>query len=205
MPEGEIFRGFGGSQGRTRIVELGGGRWGFQDPDEKAIYERADGTLFTRPSNRFQPTAWAVDRVTYAPDVGELVDSIGHQVPIAALRLPERGSVTQYKTVEARWIPLRADPSTFTPGANQELIERIVFRDAQGNLQTLDMSYGRAGKYDPSQTGAKWRYFAGKMAGEETDPGEGKRTNTRDLKRAVVYQEFLVKSIVPRAPTVTGR
>jgi len=204
MPEGNVFLlDVEPSRGRVRIVDFGGGRYGFQDPDAVHLYQRPDGSVFT-VQNPFVGNMFATQRVTYEPDLGHLADSLGNRVPIGALRMPGGGSVVDYKTVQAVWQPLGVDPRSFTPGANQEIVERVVFQDAQGRMMTLNLSYGEGEKYDRSKTAEKWRYFASKAAGEDEDPGEGKRKETRELQKQVVIREFLVKTIRPRAATVTG-
>jgi hypothetical protein len=204
MPEGNVFLlDVEPSRGRVRIVDFGGGRYGFQDPDAVSLYQRPDGSVFT-VQNPFVGNMFATQRVTYEPELGFLSDSLGNRVPIGALRMPGGGSVVDYKTVKAVWEPLGVDPRSFTPTHNQEIVERVVFLDAEGRLQTLNLSYGEGEKYDRSKTGEKWRWFATKMTGEDADPGEGNRTDTRELQKHVVVREFLVKTIRPRGAGVTG-
>ncbi len=132
------------------------------------------------------------------------LDFIVGRVEVRSHADPGAGSVVDYKTVQAVWKPLDVDPRSFTPGSNQEIIERVVFQDAQGRMMTLNLSYGEGEKYDRSKTAEKWRYFAARASGEEADPGEGNRIETRELAKQVVLREFLVKTIRPRAATVTG-
>jgi hypothetical protein len=191
------------SRGRTRIVDMGRGNYQFQDPDYAALMQRPDGSTFVE-RNVFIGNAYAVEHLAYNYDLGFVADSFGTRVPLAALAFPKRGTVVEYKTLTATWKPLDKDPRQFKPNANQEIVERVIFMDGHGNLQTLDMSYGKGKKYDRSKTGEKWRYFAGRMAGEEEDPGAGNRLSTRELQKNVVSREFLVKEMTPRPPTVTG-
>jgi hypothetical protein len=168
---GEVFGG-----PRVRVVRDSSGRViGFQDPDQ---------------GSRFISRADALDRLRYNIEKAQVEDSFGNGVGVGALSIPGRGVTVGYKNGEAVYTPLEGDPSTFKPDPNQEIIERTIFIDKDGNLVTVEISYGYGNGYDPAKYGGKWRYEASQALGLE----EGERLPTSDLQRAVAGQEFTIKT-----------
>lgn len=161
---------------RVRVVRDRQGRVvGFQDPDKRNIFiRRVD----------------AVPRLRYSVERSQVEDSFGNRVGVGALGLPLRGYDVAFKVKEAAYRPLAIDPLSFRPNPDQELIEKTTYTTKDGKLVTSEMSYGLGEKYDPSKTGRKWRHEASKALGRP----EGERLPTRDLKRAVLYKEFIVKT-----------
>lgn len=171
LPNGEI------SARRVRVVRDSGGRFiGFQDPD-------AGGRFITRDE--------AASRLRFSVEEGALVDSFGAPVGVGGITLPRRGVEVGYKLRSASYKPLDTEPARFKPGANQELIERVYFTKADGSLVSLETSYGLGRDYDPHRTGGRWRQAASEALGLK----EGQRLPTRDLQRAVIMKEFIVKTI----------
>jgi hypothetical protein len=162
---------------RVRVVRDAQGRFiGFQDPELGA---------------RFISRADAISRLRYSTERAAILDSFGNEVGVGALALPGRGQQVAYKFKTVEYTNLNLAPQEFTPGTNQELIERTVFIDAEGNLVTSEMSYGLGTKFDPAKGGGRWR----KAASEALGIPEQERKSTRELKRAVAYQEYIVKTI----------
>jgi len=162
---------------RVRIARDRKGRVvGFQDPDKRSVFiTRAD----------------AVKRLRINKDTRQVEDSFGNRVGVGALGLPGRGVELVYKTKTAAYTPLGADPRTYNPKPNEEILERTTFATKEGKLVTSETSYGLGEKYDPSKTGGRWRRDASKALGVP----EGGRLPTRDLQRAVLYKEYIVKRI----------
>jgi len=162
---------------RVRIVRDRKGRVvGFQDPDRRSVFiTRAD----------------AVPRLRINPNTRQVEDSFGNQVGVGALGLPGRGIDVAFKVKMASYVPLRTDPKTYNPKPNEEIIERTTFATKEGKLVTSETSYGLGEKYDPAKTGGRWRRDASKAVGA----GEKARLPTRDLQRAVLYKEYMVKRI----------
>ncbi len=162
---------------RVRIARDRKGRVvGFQDPDKRSVFiSRAD----------------AVKRLRINPDTRQIEDSFGNRVGVGALALPGRGIELVYKTKMASFTPLAVDPRTYNPKPNEEIIERTTFATKKGRLITSETSYGLGEKYDPSKTGGRWRRDASKALGVS----EGGRLPTRDLQRAVLHKEYIIKRI----------
>jgi len=184
------------SQGRVRAIEIGG-RIQFQDPDLVVAREYPDGRIVSGIRNLFTRTTDSVTRLRFDYGAGRLEDSFGKRVPVTSVKIPDRGVTFQFRFQEATWSPLGVDPRRFTPGPNQEIVERVVFLDRDGNLIVENFSYGLGSKYDRTKTGAKWRYAAARALGEESDPGPGNRLTTAELQKAVLEREFLVKTTQP--------
>jgi len=162
---------------RVRIVRDRKGRVvGYQDPDQ---------------ASRFISRADAIPRLRINKDTRQVEDSFGNRVGVGALGLPGRGVELTYKTKTAAYTPLAADPRTYNPKPNEEILERTTFATKEGKLVTSETSYGLGEKYDPSKTGGRWRRDASKALGVP----EGGRLPTRDLSRAVLNKEFIIKRI----------
>lgn len=162
---------------RVRVARDRKGRVvGFQDPDKRSVFiSRKD----------------AISRLRINKDTRQVEDSFGNRVGIGALGLPGRGIELTYKTKSAAYKPLATDPRSYNPKPNEEIIERTTFATKGGKLITSETSYGLGEKYDPSKTGGRWRRDASKALGVS----EGGRLPTRDLKRAVLHKEFIIKRI----------
>lgn len=162
---------------RVRVVRDRRGEFvGFQDPDKRSIFiSRKDAT----------------SRLRINKDTRQVEDSFGNRVGVGALGLPGRGVELLYKTKAASYRPLAADPRTYNPRPNEEILERTTFATKGGRLITSETSYGLGEKYDPSKTGGRWRRDASSALGVP----EGGRLPTRDLRRAVLHKEFIVKRI----------
>ncbi len=162
---------------RIRVARTKDGKIiGFQDPDR---------------GNRFVSRKDALPRMRYSVEKSRIEDSFGNEIGVGSLGLPGRGVTVGFKVKEATYKPLPTSPQNFQPRANQEVIERTVFLTREGKLVSTETSYGLGQDYDPAKAGGKWRADASKAVGAK----EGERLPTRDLSRAIVYQEFLVKSI----------
>jgi hypothetical protein len=162
---------------RVRVVRDSQGRFiGFQDPDR---------------GGRFISRADALSRLRYSTEEAAILDSFGNRVGVGALSIPGRGVGVAYKFKTVEYTPLSVDPQKFKPGTNQELIERTVFIDSEGNLVTSEMSYGLGTEFDPAKGGGRWR----KAASEALGIPEQERRPTRELRRAVAYQQYIVKTI----------
>jgi hypothetical protein len=148
--------------------------YGFQDPVNGQFISRAD----------------ALSRLTYSVEQGALQDSFGNTAGVGSVALPGRGVTVTYATAEAEYLPMQVDPTTFKPESNQEIVERVIFTDQDGNLVTLETSYGLGNDYNPHATGGRWRRGASQALGLD----EGERLPTADLERAVIYKEFIVKT-----------
>lgn len=169
-----------------------------EQPPEPApgvrVVRSEDGTFrgFQDPANgQFISRSAALDRLTYSVEQGALVDSFGNTAGVGSIAIPGRGIQVTYKTAEADYARLDTNPATFKPETNQEIVERVVFTDQDGHLVTLETSYGLGQDYNPKQTGGRWRRGAAQALGVD----EGTRLPTADLERAVIYKEFIVKTI----------
>ena len=162
---------------RVRIVRDRKGRVvGFQDPDKRSVFiSRKD----------------AIPRLRINQDTRQVEDSFGNRVGVGALGLPGRGIDVTYKVKMASYKPLATDPRSYNPKPNEEILERTTFATKGGRLVTSETSYGLGEKYDPSKTGGRWRRDASKALGVP----EGGRLPTRDLRRAVVFKEYIIKRI----------
>lgn len=181
------------SRGRSRVVKKAGRVVGYQDPDLVMKYTQPDGKV-TWGRNLFVSREVAVERLTYNFKINRVQDSFGRSVGVANLGLPVTGRIAEYKTMDVTWKPLTTDPRRFKPTGNQEVVERTVFVDRNGNLRLVRTSYGRGKKYDKSKYGGRWRSAASRALG--LDPGE--RVTTAELEKAVVKREFIVKELKPR-------
>jgi hypothetical protein len=163
--------------GRVRIVRNSIGKFiGFQDPDE---------------GGRFISRQAALGRLTYNDTQSMLEDSFGQYAGVGAIGLPGRGVSVGYTKKAATYNPLGVDPLRFTPASNQEVIERVVFVNKEGKLITLETSYGLGKRYSSNKSGGRWRQAATEALGVK----EGERLPTADLQRAVVYKEYIIKTI----------
>jgi hypothetical protein len=167
--------GFG--QLRVRVVRDSSGRVvGFQDPDKDNIFiSRTD----------------AIQRVRFNTEEGQIQDSFGNNVGVAALAYPKSGQTVAYVEKEATYIPLSGPPEGFKPASNEEIVERVTVIGADGELHTFEISYGGGQKYDPAKYGGKWRYEVSNALGQ----GEEERIPTEDLQRAVVDTVYLYKIV----------
>lgn len=188
----------GSWQGLVRFTDQGNGNYNFQAVGETAAYEDEAGALHHIPTNRFVGREFGLQRLSYDFTAWMIVDGEGTGVPVAALEAAFVSQPTRYVKQEAVWKVMTGDPREFRPGVNQEIVERNVVLDAQGNVRMVDMSYGKGELYDPSQTGGKWRYELSRLAGETSDPGKGFRTSSNELRNTVVSRTFLVKELRPR-------
>jgi hypothetical protein len=184
-------------QGQVRFVDLGSGNFNFQTIGLSAIYESDLGVLSSRPANLFVGREYGIQRLSYDFNAGMIVDSQGSGVPVAALEAALVSQPVEYVNQSAVWKVMVGDPREFRPGPNQEIVERNVVLDAQGNVRLVDMSYGKGELYDPSRTGGKWRYELSRLTGEPQDPGKGFRTDTSKLRKQVISRSFLVKELRP--------
>lgn len=148
---------------------------GFQDPDTGRFISRAD----------------ALPRLRYSVEKSQIIDSFGNDVGVGAIGTPRSGNVVQFKVKEAEYTPLTTDPAAFRPNQNQEVVERTIFITPEGKLVSSETSYGLGTRYKPETAGGRWR----KEAAEALKVDPNKRLPTKDLKRAVARQEYLVKTI----------
>jgi hypothetical protein len=165
--------------GRVKVIRDKSGQVrGFQDPDTGQFISRKD----------------AIARVSFDAEKAEITDSFGNPVGVGALRIPKAGVSVAFKAKQAEYKPIVVDPSSYTPGANEEIIERLVFLGTDGKLVVKDISYGLGTRYDPNKKGGAYRMRASEALGKE--PGE--RLPTRDLDKALLSQEFMIKTITPK-------
>jgi hypothetical protein len=152
---------------------------GFRDPSTGQFISRQD----------------ALPRLTYSIELGELQDSLGNTAGVGSIGLPGRGVRVTYATTETvqDLVPLETNPATYAPKSNQEIVERVIFTDSDGNLITLETSWGAGTKYDSHLYGGRWRRGAAEALGLE----EGTRLPTADLERAVLYREFIIRTTTP--------
>ncbi len=182
------------SRGRVRAVRTGPKTYAYQDPDLKVLRVYQDGTTRTL-SNLFISREPAIDRLAFDFQRNTVVDSFGNSVGLRHLGLPSSGRVTDYNIWTVKWMPLPTDPRRYIPGPNEEIVEKVIFVDRNGKLVVSYSSSGRGFKYDRSKTGGWWVDKAKKAAGLE--PGE--KATTRELKRAQIHREFVIKTIAPRS------
>ncbi len=167
-PEGEL--------GLVQVVRNQEGRFiGFRDVDTGRFISRAD----------------AIPRLRYSVEKSSIIDSFGTTIGPGSLALPQRGETVSFKLREAEYLPLQQSPESYRPNANQEIIERTILVTREGKIITDEVSHGLGTAYDPAKYGGHWR----KKAAEALGVREGDRLPTVDLKRAVVYREFLLKTI----------
>lgn len=181
------------SQGRVRSVRTRPGVLQYQDPD--LVIERTydDGRVVTI-RNPFIARNQAVTRVQFDFDRNRIVDSFGNVIGSAHMGIPSSGRVAERKIFDLVYRPLGQDPRQFTPKENQEVIERLVLVDRNGNVFTRETSYGLGERYDRSKRGGWYRAQTSRALGIE----EGKRMSTRQLRKAVLHREFIVKTLRPR-------
>lgn len=182
------------SQGNVRAVRTGPKTIAFQDPDLVIQRTLPDGRVI-QIRNLFISREPAIDRLKYDFDRNRIVDTFGTTVGTKHIGLPTAGRVVDYKTLTATWSPLTTDPRKYIPAANEEVVERVVFMNREGKLVTEHTSYGLGRKYDRSKTGWWWAGKAKEALGIE--PGE--KVTTKELQRAVVHREFVVKRLTPRS------
>jgi len=149
---------------------------GFQDPDK---------------GNRFITREAAIPRLRYSSADRSIVDSFGTKVGVGALRLPGRGRMVTYAVKSAEYRSLDQDARRFRPAGNQEVIERTVLVGKDGQLISDETSSGLGKRYDQAKRGGHWR----KTISDALGLKDSERLPTRDLERAVVYREFIVKTI----------
>jgi len=159
-----------------------------------SIARSRDGNFvgFRDPATgQFMSRAEAVPRLRYNVERGELEDSFGEFAGVGSIRMPERGVEVGYVLKVAAYKPLDTSPLNFRPAPNQELVEHIVFVDAEGKLITLETSFGLGKRYEPNLYGGRWRQAASEALGV----ADSKRLPTKDLERAVVQKYYSVKTI----------
>lgn len=162
---------------RVRIVRDSEGRViGFQDPDF---------------GNRFITRSEAINRLKYDREMGQIVDSFNSPVGVGSLAFPGRGEEVAFRTKNALYTPLGVDPTTFRPKPNQEIVERIVIIDKNGNLVRSETSYGLGNRFDPSKRGGWWR----KKVSESLGLKPNERLPSADLQRAVVRRDYILKDL----------
>lgn len=162
---------------RVRAVRDSRGRIiGFQDPDF---------------GNRFISRSEAINRLKYDRGLEQIVDSFGNGVGIGSIAFPSRGEEVAFKTKNAIYTPLPTTPENFRPKPNQELIERIVVIDKDGNLHRFENSYGLGKRYDQSRRGGWWR----KSISDSLGIPANERIPSSDLRRAVVRKDFILKNL----------
>ena len=181
------------SKGRVRAVRTGPKTIAYQDPDYKVLRVYPDGTTRTL-HNLFISREPAIDRLVFDFKSNKILDSFGNSVGLRHLGIPSVGRVTDYKVMTVKHMPMIGDPRRFIPASNQEIVERVVFVDKNGKLIVSRTSWGLGQKYDRSKRGGWWIDKAKKAAGLE--PGE--KATTRELKRAQIHREFVVKTLTPR-------
>ena len=181
------------SQGRVRAVRTGPKTLAFQDPDMVLQRTQPDGKIITL-RNLFINRETAINRLTYDFQRNRVVDSVGVSVAAKHIKLPLAGRVVQYGVLDAKWIPLDVDPRKYIPAANEEVLERITFVDRQGNLVIEYKSYGLGKKYDRSKGGGCFVDRAKKALGREPED----KVTTKELQRAVVQRQFVLKRLTPR-------
>lgn len=165
-----------------------------QNPGVRVVRNRTTGSVvgFQDPlTGRFLSRTDAISRLHYSVERGQIEDSYQNPVGVGNLGIPSRGQRVAFKVKEADYQKLSVDPVTFRPSANQEVVERTVFITKDGKFVTSETSYGLGEKYDPAQSGGRWRKEAAEALGVKGD----QRLPTVDLKRAVAYREFIVKTI----------
>ena len=181
------------SKGRVRAVRTGPRTIAYQDPDYRVLRVYPDGTTKTL-TNLVIAREPAIDRLTFDYQSNTVVDSYGNSVGLRHLGIPSTGRVADYKVWSVKWMPMTTDPRRYIPGPNEEIVERVIFVDRDGKLIVSRTSWGRGQKYDRSKRGGWWVDKAKKAAGLE--PGE--KATTRELKRAQIHREFVIKTVVPR-------
>ncbi len=195
FPEGQDYeeRPIVPSEGRVRAVRVRPGLVQFQDPDEVIERTYADGRIVTI-RNQFIAREQAIPRLHFDFQVNRIRDSFGRFVGVAHLKVPAMGRVVDFVELQARYRPLTIDPRRYDVRENEEIIERLVLLDREGNIVTRETSYGLGQKYDRARRG-KWFFGVTRdRIGVET----GKKVETRELEKAVLSREFIVKRIGPR-------
>lgn len=163
----------------TRVSRDAEGRFiGFRDPVTGRFVSKKDAL----PSLRMN-----IDR-------GIIQDSFGNRVDPGSLGIPKRGIVHDFGTGEFRYRPGPLDPTKIDPRSDQDIIERLTLHDQKGNLYTVEASSGLGNKYRPEFTGG---WFRAKTA-EALGLPEDARLPTKDLKKAVVHREIIIRTIRAR-------
>lgn len=160
---------------RVRAVRDASGRViGFQDPDQ---------------GNRFITRDQALNRLRYDPSQEQILDSFGNPVGAGSLAFPERGFSV---ATRSRFVNYRAggdDPMLIRIRTGEELVEQVTFVDRNGRVYTVEHSFGKGRSYDPTVKGGWFRQKASEALGLR----ENERIPTRDLERAVVRRDYIVK------------
>lgn len=174
---------------RVRAIRMQDGTYRYQDPDRAILRTDAEGSRVIR--NGFIAAEDGIARLQFNFDSGQLEDSFGTGVGVGALNMPKRGVTVDYVEASATYSPLGGNPESVRPDANQEIIERVYFVDRDGNIITLETSYGLGQIYDPTKSGGRWR----RAASEALGLPENSRAPTSELKEAELNREFLIKEI----------
>jgi hypothetical protein len=195
IPEGQDFVDvtIRPSEGRVRAVRVRPGVVQYQDPDVAFRRTYRDGRVVTI-TNPFITRNNAIARLRFDFDRNRVLDSFDDVVGSRYLGIPSTGRVSERKVFDLRWDRLGTDPRRYDPRPNEEIVERLVLVDKNGNIYTRETSYGLGQKYDRSKRGGWYRAQTSRALGLE----EGKRVETRDLQKAVIHREFIRKRLVPR-------
>ena len=167
-----------------------------REPRRRVFYDPSNRrNPFRDPdTGRFINYKDAIRRARFNFDAGRPIDSRGRFIAVERLRLPQRGSVITFPTVQARFLNFTGDPRTFRPGANQEIIEELVLVDRQGNIFTRQFSMGLGRRYDRSKVSKAWFRETASAAGvRKGEPGAYK-----SAQGAVLSRRFVIKTIRSR-------
>jgi len=170
---------------RVRIVRLGGGRVGDQDPDAVLA---ADGSVIRR-AGAFIQREEAVGRLRYDFDRRRIVDSFGGVVGAGNVGIIRSGLSRVIADRSVTYRLSNVDPRTFQPRANEEVIESVTFLRRDGTLKRVNISSGLGQKYDKARGAGKWGASARDALGLK--PGE--KASYSELKSTVIHREFIVK------------
>jgi len=181
------------SEGRVRAVRVRPGVVQYQDPDVRFERTYRDGRV-VQITNPFMTQKNAIARLRFDFDRNRVLDSYGEPVAARYLGIPSSGRVSERRVFNLTWDRLPVDPRRYTPAGNEEIIERLVLVDRKGNIFTRETSYGLGQKYDRALRGGWYRAQTSRALELE----EGKRVETRDLQKAIIHREFIVKRLVPR-------
>ena len=147
-------------------------------------FQDAETGLFISPEE-------ARSSLKFDPERNRVVDSFGNVVGVGNLELQESGARFSLKNVDVLYMPLEESVRSFKPGGNQEIIERFTIVNKDGSLSTFEISHGLGNKYKRGHGGGRWRYETSKAL----DYKQGERPPTKELQRAVLHREFIVKTI----------
>ena len=181
------------SEGRVRAVRPRPGVVQYQDPDVRFDRHYRDGRVVPI-TNPFMTQNNALARLRYDFDRNRALDSFGQEVGARFLGIPSSGRVSERRVFNLQWERLGVDPRRYTPRDNEEVIERLILVDRKGNIFSRETSYGLGEKYDRDRRGGWFRAQTSRALEAE----EGKRLTTRELQRAVLHREVVVKRLVPR-------